>query len=253
MANDIGVVNSPKATTQLKNRARYGKLNDVLLAKICLCDKEGNITGDEQVVALAIDGDLHTESQYSTQFENSNPEHRLPTLMGMLQTGDWVNTLSAVASSFGVELSEDSQESLNRLEGRSSLTKTNSTQIFTNASIQLSMSLVFDTWEDAKSEVEDQVRLLQQWSVPQKLADGSLVANFANETSIESLFPSLVPPYVCIYFGGKRYAPLLIQSVSTPLVVPMDKDGNRMSLQVPVQFLSRNAWDAENINQMYAR
>ncbi|WP_228270268.1 hypothetical protein [Acinetobacter bereziniae] len=247
------MVNSPESTPQLKNRSRFGKLNDALLARISLCDKDGNINGDEQIVALAVDGDFHTESQYSTQFENSNPEHRMPTLMGMLQTGDWVNTLSAVASSFGVELSEDSQDSLNKLEGRSSLTKTNSTQIFTNTNIQLSMSLVFDAWEDAKIEVEDQVKLLHQWSLPRLLADGSIVANFATQTSIESLFPSLVPPYVCVSYGGKRFAPLLIQSVSTPLVVPMDENGNRMSLQVPVQFLSRNAWDAENINQMYAR
>lgn len=252
MANQIEVINKPQPSAQYLNRSNNGKLSDIYQARIRLCDKEGKGIGNEQIVAIAQEGELVVESQYSTPFENSNPEHRLPTLMGMLQSGDWINTLETVASSvFGVSLSGDSQDSLRSLEGRSNLTKTNSTQIFVSSSVQLSMTLIFSAWESAKTEVEDQVRLLQQWSLPKKLEQGSIVASVAEGKSLESLFPSLVPPFVSIYYGNKRYLPFLIQSVSAPLVVPMDSEGNRMSLQVTINFLSRTAWDAENITNIY--
>lgn len=251
MANDVQVANAPTATTQYKNRSNNGKLSDIYQARIRLCDKTGAGIGDEQVVAIATDGDLIVEGQYSTPFENSNPEHKLPTLMGMLQSGDWVNTLESVAGAFGVNISDDKQEMLNSLEGRSNLTKVNSTQIYVNGSVQISMTLVFSAWESARVEVEDQVRLLQQWALPQELAEDSTLSNIAQDTSLKSLFPSVVPPFVALYYGNKRYLPLLIQHVSTPLVVPMDSAGNRMTLQVPVTFLTRTAWDAKDINSIY--
>lgn len=251
MANETQISNEPTPSVQYKNRSNNGKLNDIYQARIRLCDKKGAGIDDEQVVAIATDGDLTIEGQYSTPFENSNPEHRLPTLMGMLQSGDWVTTLDSVAGAFGISLSDDKKSSLNTLEGRSNLTKVNSTQIFVNSSVQLSMTLVFSAWEDAKVEVEDQISLLQKWALPQELSEGSLVSSVVEGMSLESLFPSLVPPYVSIHYGNKRYLPLLIQHVSTPLVVPMDKDGNRMSIQVSVTFLSRTAWDANDINNLY--
>lgn len=245
------VANTPTATTQYKNRSNNGKLSDIYQARIRLCDKDGVGIDDEQVVAIATDGDLIVEGQYSTPFENSNPEHRLPTVMGMLQSGDWVNTLDSVAGAFGINITEDQKTTINSLEGRSNLTKVNSTQIYVNGSVQLSMTLVFSAWESARVEVEDQVRLLQQWALPQELAEDSTVANIANDPSLKSLFPSIVPPFVALYYGKKKYIPLLIQHVSTPLVVPMDSDGNRMTLQVPITLLTRTAWDAKNINSIY--
>lgn len=260
MANELRVNNSPEPAVQYNNRTDWGKLSDVFQTRIRLCDKEGNpakddsgATSGEQIIAVAVDGDLSIDSQYSTPFDNSNPEHRLPTLMGMLQSGDWVNTLDSVATNvFGVELGSDNKETLNALEGRSNLTKTNSTQIFTaTMPVTINMTLLFSAWRSAKTEVEDQLKLLKQWALPQKLEEGSLVANVAENKSLTSLFPSKVPPYVALYYGKKKYLPMLIANVSEPLVVPMDADGNRMGLQVQVQFLSRTAWDAENINSIY--
>lgn len=247
------VANKPQAKAKFNNASNMGKLSNLYQMRIRLCDKTGAEQGTEQVVGIAINGELAVESQYSTPFEQSNPEHKLPTLMGMLQTGDWVNTLdSAMSNVFGIELSGDKKEALNKLEGRSNLTKTNSTQVFvSSAPITIPVTLYFGAWESAKVEVEDQIRLLQQWALPKSLAEGSIVAEFTKDASLESLFPSEVPPYVALYYGGKRYLPLLIQSVSAPLVVPMDESGNRMQLEVQVNFVSRTAWDAGNITHVY--
>lgn len=246
--------NTPEAATKFKNATSLGKLSDLYKMRIRLCDKEGVEQGDEQVIAVAIDAELSVESQYSNPFDQSNPEHKLPTLMGMLQSGDWVNTLdTAMNSMFGIQLSGDKKEQLNTLQGKSNLTKQNSTNIFVSTQpVSIPATLYFGAWEDAEIEVENQVRLLQKWSLPVELAEGSLVSEFAENMSLESLFPSTVPPYVAIYYGGKRYFPLLINSCSAPMVVPMDGGGNRMQLQVQVNFLSRTAWDAKNIDQIYS-
>lgn len=246
--------NKPKGETQYKNPSNFGKLSDVYQVRIRRCDKEGAlIESSDQVVAVALDGELHLEGQYSTPFENSNPEQRMPSLIGMLQSGDWVNTADSVMQGvFGVVIGEDMKESMNALEGRSNLTKTNSTQIFVaSAPVSIPMTLYFEAWESAKIEVENQIKLLSQWVLPEKLEKGSLIGSFAEGQSLQSLFPSIVPPYVAVFYGGKKYVPMIVSSVSQPLVVPMDKEGNRMALQVPINLLSRTAWDAENINQIY--
>ncbi|OTG87866.1 hypothetical protein [Acinetobacter sp. ANC 3813] len=248
------VSNKTKAEKQYKNPSNFGKLSDVYQARIRKCDKEGAlIDSDEQVVAVASEGEVHLESQYSTPFENSNPEQRLPTLIGMLQSGDWTNTASSVLGGvFGTELSADKQEAMNIFEGRSNLTKTNSTQIFvSSAPFSMNMTLYFEAWENAKFEVENQIRLLMRWTLPEKLENGSLIASVAENKNLQSLFPSIIPPYLALYHGGKKYAPMILNSLSAPIAVPMDSEGNRMALQVQASFLSRTAWDAENINQIY--
>lgn len=251
-------INEPSVTPEEKPSGNhYQGINEKLLFKIRLCDVEGNaLEGSaEQVTCIALSGDKPIESQYSTPFENSNPEHRLPTLMGQLQSGEWLNTLDALMSAipFLGKLSDEQRSQLSVLTGRSNLTKVNSVQVFTStASIHLPMTLLFETWSDAKTEVEDQISLLEQWALPEKLSATTAAANLANDFSLESIFPSLVPPYVAVYYGGKRYAPMLIQSVSAPIVAPMDRDANRLILQVPVTFISRTAWDKEDIKKLYS-
>lgn len=251
-------INEPTVTPEEKPSSNhYQGINEKLLFKVRLCDVDGNaLEGSaEQVTCIALSGDKPIESQYSTPFENSNPEHRLPTLMGQIQAGEWINTLDAVASAIPLvgKLSPEKRKELGVLTGRSNLTKVNSVQVFTStASIHLPMTLLFETWADAKTEVEDQISLLEQWALPEELSEQSIIANVVENPSLESLFPSLVPPYVAVYYGGKRYAPMLIQSVSAPIVAPMDRDANRLILQVPVTFISRTAWDKEDIKKLYS-
>lgn len=235
----------------------WGAISSVLLGKISLCDKAGKrIDGSPIVSGVTIDADMTIEAQYSSPFENSNPESRLPTLMGMLQAGDWVNTVDTVLGNVGLGggtgLSDDAKDKLNQLEGRSNFTKVNSTQIYVASSpIRLNVSMFFEAWNDALHEVEHQVATLQQFASAEHLSDDSLVASVANNASISSLFPSKVPPFVSFTYGGKRYAPLLLESVSAPLVTPLDPDGNRLVLEVNLTLVSRTAWDKTNISALY--
>lgn len=215
---------------------------------------EGSLT----VTGLAIDADLSIESQYNSPFENSNPESRLPVLMGMLQAGDWVNTVDklfgGLVNAMGADatgLSEDVKNKMNQLEGRTNFTKINSTQIYvSSSSVRVNVVLFFEAWVSALHEVEHQIATLQQWSLPARLANG-FIDNMMDDPSIESLFPSEVPPFVSFTFGKKRYSPLLLESVGVPLVMPMDDDGNRLVVELNLTLVSRQAWDKANIKNLY--
>lgn len=243
---------SPKASD-------WGMLSEIFLGKISLCDKAGKSLGGSVVTGIAMDADLSIEGQYNSPFESSNPENRMPVLMGMLQSGDWVNTVDKVFGGMvnglggdSVGLSDDVKDKMNQLEGRSNFTKVNSTQIYVSSSpVRLNVVLFFEAWKDALHEVEHQIASLQQWALPEELSDDSLISSFAQDPGITSLFPSKIPPFVSFTFGKKRYSPLLLETVSAPLVVPMDSKGNRLVLEVNMTLVSRQAWDKRNIKQLY--
>nr|WP_312324055.1 hypothetical protein [Acinetobacter oleivorans] len=246
--------NTPKDSTQYKNSSNFGSINNHLLVRIRRCDDKGNLIEGEtdQVTALGLEGDLGIDNQYTSPFENSNPEQKLPTLLAQLQSGNWAETFDIIFGTAGSDSIDSTQEKLRSLKGHTSLTKENSTQIFTSTNpVSMPFSLYFETWENAKTEVEDQLDLLKMWSLPEELSDQSLLASFVQEKTLESLFPSKVPPFVAVYYGGKRYAPLLIQTYSESLTMPKDSEGNRMFVTIPVNFLSREAWDKNNISKLY--
>lgn len=256
-ATENASASSPKSYDFKPKETDWGMINPILLAKFSLCDKEGNaISGSPTVSGVAIDADMAIESQYNSPFENSNPESRLPTLMGTLQAGDWVNTVDKVLGSVGLGggagLSEETKNKLNELEGRSNFTKVNSTQIYvSSSSVRLNVTIFFQAWVSAKHEVEHQLATLQQWALPAKLSDDSILGSMAEDLSLMSLFPSEVPPFVSFTYGKKRYSPLLIENVSAPLVTPLDKQGNRIVLEATITLVSRRAWDKASIKQLY--
>ncbi|MFV5183806.1 hypothetical protein ACNKG3_20095, partial [Acinetobacter baumannii] len=59
------------------------------------------------------------------------------------------------------------------------------------------------------------------------------------------------PPFVSLTTHGKTYKPFIIESVSAPIVAPIDEKGNRLSLAVNISLLSRTAWDSKDIYSLY--
>ncbi|ENU27956.1 hypothetical protein F992_00788 [Acinetobacter modestus] len=45
--------------------------------------------------------------------------------------------------------------------------------------------------------------------------------------------------------------PFILESVSAPIVAPIDSEGNRLSLTVNLSLISRTAWDAQDIFDLY--
>lgn len=263
-------------------------LNPHLIARIRRVT-EGNIEGGQGkqtynvdttqpfVDGLFEDADFTIESQYSTPFEASNPESRLPNLMGLIQSkqasaalysffiqtnesegvvGAVIEGMEAAANAAGITDTAKSalsgaESALRGLGGRSNFTKLNSRQIYTSSnSVRITGSLVFHAWADAKAEVEDAIELLQSWASPIELSDQSLFVSTLESGISKGLFPSLIPPLVQLRYGGKTYNPMVIESVSAPITAPMNKQGNRILVRVQITLLSLMAWDSNDILKM---
>lgn len=243
---------------------------------------EGNIEGGQGeqtysvdtsqpiVAALLEDADFSIEAQYSTPFESSNPEGRMPNLMGMIQSGQanaaYYSLFAASSDPSGfsslvadgaaavgeftgaTDVLKQAETSISGLKGRSNFTKLNSRQIYTSSnSVRISATLVFQAWANAKAEVEDAINLLQQWASPAKLSEQSLLVAGVSEGISEGMFPSIIPPLVQLQYGGKLYKPMVIESVSAPITAPMNANGDRIAVRAQVTFLSLNAWDKADI------
>lgn len=269
------ILNAAQATLPVKPVAQHGQLADVLKIRVSLCDEKGNPLPDrdahedfdKQVVGIFIDGEIQYESQYQSPFENANPEQRMPTLMGMLQSGEFlslgaslglINKSDDPATSFAARMvqkvGDKIGEVLESVKGRSNFTKLNSTQIYVSSSpVKITGSIFFTAWRDARTEVDEQVAKLARWSLSPFLYEHSLAQSFLDQTdkSARGIFPSRVPPFVAVSYGGKSYVPMRLETVSHPLVVPMTEDGSMLAVTVSVTFSSLAAWDASNVNKVY--
>lgn len=210
------------------------------------------------VEALVLDSNLSQESTWSTPFENSNPENRLPSLLGSLQSGVASDTVKAITDKIGI--GENLSEALEKAGGRSSFTKINSTQIYVSSqSAQIQMTLLFSAWSDARIEVEQPLGLLHQMSTPVELSDKTTVQNILSDTGegggidLHTFLPSLIPPKLTLKYGGRTYKDLILQSFSRPLSGNMDKHGNLMQAEVQITLVGYQAWDGKDVASMYGR
>ena len=254
----------PFAETQ---PVQWGRLSKGLLAEIYPLKKinrDGGTFDFERagasVFALLTEGQIEFSNNYTTPFESSNPETRLPNLMAMIQSGQLITAFGQI---FGeqkpqgpLELTglsgylKQGADLLQSLEGSSNLTKVNSTEIYVSTSpLKMPLTFVLRAWEDAKTEVEDPIARLESWTLPEYLYDQGLLVSLANSAGsvteqFQSLWPSKVPPFVAIQYAGRTYKPLLIETISSPLVVERDPDLNRLFAQVTLSVTSRTALDA---------
>ncbi|MDO5769006.1 MAG: hypothetical protein Q4P13_05835 [Psychrobacter sp.] len=275
--------NTPKAPQEVTFGTIWQQkgLNPNLVAKIRPLI-EGNLEGGQgnqtyevdpnepTVLALLDDAEFSVEAQYSTPFESSNPEGRLPNLMGMVQSGQMAaagySFMASTTDPTGVsgalgqgalmladltgvnEIIAKGYEQLEGLLNRSNFTKINSRQIYTSSnSVRINGTLMFQAWSDAQQEVEAAVQKLQEWASPKQLSNTSIMVGVSEEGFTEALFPSVIPPLVQLQYGGCTYKPMFIESVSAPIAAPMTPSGNRIAVKVNITFLSLSAWDKGDI------
>lgn len=275
--------NTPIYDAQKTDDSRWGNINKNLLAQIYVVDKLGNRKKGGFVVEAAItEGSIELASQYSSPFD-ANPDQRMPTLMGMVQSGEAVSSLGNLANSalasngfFGFAANalkkgteavgfdtvlKSVSNAIQSVEGKTNLTKVNSTVIFNSTQgVRLSLTLHLRAWDDAQKEVEVPISMLERWTLPAELSKDGILVNVGNsikekgagiEGIFGGLFPSTVPPFIAITYAGRTYLPFLIESISTPLVVERDSDMNRLAVTVTITIVSRTAWDATDIKKLY--
>lgn len=226
-------------------KTSYDGLNKNILAVI-------NSPEIGSVRAMVLDGTLSQESTWSTPFENSNPENRLPSLMGALQSGVASDTAKDLTKK--IDAGENLSEMIAKAGGRSSFTKVNSTQIFVSSqSAQIQLTLLLSAWTDANLEVEQQIGKLHQMSAPKHLSNESLAQSVIQnmEFTLETFMPSLIPPKVTLVYGGRTYTDLILQNFQRPLSGLMDSNGNLLQAEVNITLVGYQAWDAGDVKKLY--
>lgn len=273
MGNDLAKVpaaNAPVAVQPERMNADpfWGTVSKHKFAEFNICtvsrDENNNevITVDSNqptVRAFLVDGDKTMESQWQTPFENSNPELKMPMLMAGLQTGQTMISMGAAAPAILGETAlavtksamQPIADFVKSVQGHTNLNKVNTTQVFlSTASVRLNLSLFFIALSDAKIEVEEKIMRLESWAVPAKLSQGTVLTDVI-EQGVAGLFSGIIPPYISLTTHGKTYWPFIIESVSAPIVTPIDEHGNRLNLAVNLSLMSRTAWDAEDVRKLY--
>ena len=278
MGNDLAKVpaaNAPVAVQpeQMNADPFWGSVSKHKFAEFNVCttslDENNNEviaidTNQPTIRAFLVDGDKTMESQWQTPFENSNPELKMPMLVAGLQTGQTLdamgrmadkaqNTILGGAVKAARELLSPFSQFAESVKGKTNLNKVNTTQVFlSTASVRLNLSLFFIALGNAKIEVEEKIMQLESWTVPKFLSDQSVLTDVIEQGSA-GLFSGIIPPYISLTTHGKTYWPFIIESVSAPIVTPIDEHGNRLNLAVNLSMISRTAWDAADVRKLYGK
>jgi hypothetical protein len=222
------------------------------------------VAGGHTVRAPLLDPNLDVVLNWQSPFEQSGPESKAPTLMAMLQSGallPFVDTFFASAGSPADNGLAGAQAKtkgfLSRFEGRTGITKLNSTQVFTGMPpVKIQLTALFRAWADSAGEVMAPFNQLMAWALPQALsADGSLLDRLVDlknqpgrdaQTYVDALLPSQSPTHIALGYKGRTYAPLVIESISEPMNAPIDRGGNYVEMAVQMTLGTLTAWDRQD-------
>lgn len=209
------------------------------------------------VRAPLTEASLEMALNWQSPFEAAGPETKAPALMAMLSSGALQPIVEAVtgtknSASDASAAQKKSSDFLAQFEGRTGITRLNSTQVFAGMPpVKIQVNALFRAWDDPAREVEAPVEKLMQWALPVALSkDGSILSRTAQTARgemsyIEALFPSAAPVRIAMTYKGRTYSPLVIESIGKPLDAPVDRNGRHVELIVPMTLCSLTALDRE--------
>ncbi|MCK9394224.1 MAG: hypothetical protein M0Q44_01370 [Methylobacter sp.] len=217
--------------------SEWGGLNPHLLATFWEVDRNGKPIGSDVIVQAPLsESNLSMTQNWQSPFENVG-QSNLPTLQQLLQSGAGL----ALAGKADAATGADTKKLLALVEGKSSVTKLNSTQVWSGSPpAKWQITAVFRAWKDPKKEVEDPVDQLAQWHLPKYLAkDGILLSGLDAGT----VFPSTVPSILAIKYKNRTYSPVVIESFDYPTNSPINADGEYVELSVPMTIATLTSID----------
>jgi hypothetical protein len=219
----------------------WGDLSPHLIASFWEVDRKGKRLNDITVKAPLIDSNLEMALNWQSPFERVG-EDVFPTLQQVLQTGE----LKPLAEKLDAKIGTGAGPLLGMVEGKTSITKLNSTQVFNGMPpAKFTVTALFRAWRDPSKEVHEPFNQLMQWALPIKLAeDGSLLSRFLdNGLKVDTLFPSQAPTLIAMKYKDCVYKPLVIESITKDTNAQIDKHGKFTELAVPMTLSTLAAID----------
>jgi len=227
-------------------------LSPHLIASIYQVNSKGERVDENVTVKCpVIEGNLDIALNWQSPFESSGVESKAPMLFAMLQSGalqpvvDALNGKGVISDS----TSQKSTDFLKQFEGRTGITKLNSTQVFSGtAGAKIQITVLFRAWRNATQEVETPINQLMAWALPVELAGNSTLvgrAISANgiEDAVDVLLPSKSPVMVALKYKNRTFSPLVIESIGYPLTSPIDSGGNYVEMSIPLSLSTLTAID----------
>lgn len=203
--------------------------------------------GDISVKAPLTEATMEMVLNWQSPFEQAGAESKAPTLSAMLQSGalqPYVNSDGKAGSMFS------------KFEGRTGITKLNSTQVFSGMPpVKIQVTALFRAWLDPAKEVEAPFNQLMAWALPVNLApDGAIMSLLSgikavaagtalSEAAVNALLPSTAPCKIAMKYKGRIYQPLVIESITHPMNSPIDANGQYVELAVPMTLCTLTAID----------
>ncbi len=202
-----------------------------------------------EVRAPITDGNVEATQNWQSPFENVGPDQKFSSFTALVQAGGFSSILSELKALFpGSETVDQAKAKAASLEGRSNLTKLNSTQVFTGmAPLKIALTAHFRAYRDAAAEVRAPMDQLTRWALPQEIAqDGPVVEAIGGNLTP---FPSRVPQIIGMKIADMLFMPLVIESHPYPLTGPRDVRGRLTHAAMQLQLasltaLDRRDWDA---------
>jgi hypothetical protein len=218
----------------------WGGLSTHLIAAFWEVDRKGNRKGSTTVRAPLLEANFEASFNWVSPFERVG-EDFMPTVQQLLQSG----LLDQAAQKFKQLTGKDLSPLLAELEGKTSVTKLNSTQVFNGMPpVKLPVTALFRAWKNPQQEVEAGFNQLMTWALPVKMeGDNSVLSQVADG----NVLPSQVPVFIAMKYKHRTYKPLVIESISAPISSSVDKNGHFTKLTVPMQLatltaIDRNDW-----------
>lgn len=220
-------------------------------------DATGERTSGPEVQAPLSEGSIELAANWQSPFENTGAESKIPAVSAMLQTGtlqSYAETLfgNGTDQGYRARLAQEIAEFSREAQGRSGMTKLNSTQVFSGAPpLKLPLTLHFRAFDNPATEVQAPIDQLARWALATQLAaNGSLVQAIQNfrqgQGFLKSLLPSQAPQLVALRYGGQLFSPMVIESMGRPLTVPRTAKGEPLNVTVQVVLASLTALDAND-------
>lgn len=208
--------------------------------------------GSVEVQAPLTDGQLEQTANWTSPFENQTADAKLSSLSSMLQTGGFdaiLNSLQQLAgkdNGLGQSIQSVSSQ-IKTLEGRTAVTKLNSTQVFSGMPpLRLNITAHFRALYDAVSEVEAPMDQLMQWALPKVLSSQGLVGNALDsgtEKGWRTVYPSEAPQILGMFYATRLFRPVVIETIPYPLTGPRDRKGNLIAGAMTLSLATLTALD----------
>jgi len=134
------------------------------------------------VMAPLTEASMEIALNWQSPFEQAGPESKAPALMAMLQSGALQPIVDSVmGKAKDGSAQQKSNSFLSQFEGRTGITKLNSTQVFNGMPpVKIQVAAMFRAWRNPAVEVEAPFDKLMEWALPIELSkDGSVLARAA--------------------------------------------------------------------------